>query len=128
MTVLSNSFAADRRLKQSDQFRAVFDNRLSVADATLIVYGLRHGRTPGRLGLSVSKKVGNAVQRNRWKRLIRESYRHHAHAADGWDVVVIPRRGAACDSEAVRRSLPNLLRRLERKARHRRSKSAREAP
>jgi ribonuclease P protein component len=93
----------------------VFDYRCSQADGVLIVYARPNGMPQGRLGLSVSRKLGPATQRNRWKRLIREVYRRHAAAARGLDLVVIPRRGASCDYQAVTHSLPRLIDRLHRK-------------
>lgn len=50
---------------------------------------------PGRLGLTVTKKVGNAVVRNRIRRLIREWLRLHGWVPRGWDVVVVAKDSAA---------------------------------
>lgn len=50
---------------------------------------------PGRVGLTASKKVGNAVERNRIKRQLREYLRRHAWVRPGMDVVIVARRGAA---------------------------------
>ena len=56
---------------------------------------LPNQRDASRFGLAVSKKVGNAVTRNRVKRWIRESIRRHRHGLTGLDVVLIARSGAA---------------------------------
>jgi ribonuclease P protein component len=50
---------------------------------------------PGRLGLTVTKKVGNAVVRNRIKRLMREWLRLHGWVPPGWDVVLVAKDSAA---------------------------------
>ena len=50
---------------------------------------------PGRLGITVTKKVGNAVVRNRIKRLVREWMRLHGWVPTGWDVVVVAKDSAA---------------------------------
>jgi ribonuclease P protein component len=60
-----------------------------------IVYALQNQEPSARLGVTVTKKVGNAVSRNRWKRLVREAYRLHPE----WfpkplDLVVIVKRDA----------------------------------
>ena len=49
----------------------------------------------GRLGLTVTKKIGNAVVRNRIKRLVREWLRLHGWVPTGWDVVVVAKDSAA---------------------------------
>lgn len=108
-------FRKSQRLRSSSEFREVFDRRLSVADDVLVVYGLKRRGKPGRLGLTVSRKVGNAVVRNRWKRRIREVFRTHPDIVFGWDLVVLPRRAAAPDYDAIARSLPALVGRLARR-------------
>lgn len=83
-------FAAPRR--SSDRFFTVL-----VRD---------NGRPHGRLGLAVSKKrVRLAVARNRIKRLVRESFRHHAGSLRGLDAVVMARQDTAASGCELRRSL-----------------------
>ena len=61
----------------------------------LVVQGCRNGLAYARLGLSISRRVGNAVLRNRWKRIIREVFRtRRSELPGGLDLVVRPRRGA----------------------------------
>ena len=109
-------FPGELRLKVSDDFKRVFNRRCSVADDVLIVYGCDNGLPHSRIGLSVSRKVGGAVQRNRWKRLIREAYRTNRHQIpEGVDLVVIPRRGKEATAEGVADSLTSLAARVSRK-------------
>lgn len=49
----------------------------------------------GRLGLTVTKKIGNAVVRNRIRRMLREWMRLHGWVPDGWDVVLVAKDSAA---------------------------------
>lgn len=110
-------FSNDLRLRTSPEFRHVFRSRHSVADDVLIVYAAANGMLQCRLGLSVSRKVGNAVARNRWKRLIRESFRlQRSEIPAGMDFVVVPRRGVKPTFDAIYRSFPQLARRAARKA------------
>ncbi len=68
------------------------------------------GEAPARLGVTVSRKVGSAVARNRVKRRIRENFRTQPVLPAGRDLVVIARRGAAeLEAAAMARQLTDLL-------------------
>ncbi|MFM9117907.1 MAG: ribonuclease P protein component, partial [Planctomycetota bacterium] len=77
-----------------------------------------------RLGLSVSRPVGNSVVRHRWKRRIREAFRQEdTQLPVGVDLVVRPKRGARLDFAAIRQSLPRLAQQVAQRL-ARRSPSA----
>ena len=76
-------------------FQNVYRNGKSYANRFLVVYILENHTERNRLGISVSKKVGNSVIRHHLTRLIRESYRLHEDMFDsGLDIVVIARATA----------------------------------
>jgi len=88
-------FPPSHRLRTPDDFQRVYDRKRSAADGVLIVYACENGLPHPRLGLSVSKKIGNAVVRNRHKRLFREAFRLLQHELPtGVDLVLIPRAKA----------------------------------
>ncbi len=62
-------------LKKYRQFQFVYRNGKSYADKYLVMYVKENGTDRNRIGVSVSKKVGNSVVRHRVTRLVRESYR-----------------------------------------------------
>jgi len=62
-------------LTRAGEFRAVYAGRVRAARGPLTVFGLRNGLGWSRLGLSVGRAVGGAVERNRCKRMIREAFR-----------------------------------------------------
>ena len=83
-------------LKKNHQFQFVYKYGKSYANKYLIMYIKENGLGKNRIGISVSKKVGNSVVRHRITRLIRESYRLHENIFNsGLDIVVIARNSAS---------------------------------
>ena len=82
-------------LKKNRDFQKVYRKGKSYANKYLVMYVLENGTSQNRLGISVSKKVGNSIVRHRLTRLIRESYRlHEERFRCGLDIIVIARIGA----------------------------------
>lgn len=82
-------------LKKNKDFQTVYRQGKSYANKFIIMYALQNVGTRNRLGISVSKKVGNSVVRHRMTRLVRESYRLNEEKFQcGFDFVVIVRPAA----------------------------------
>jgi len=111
-------FHRDMRVRRQADFDRVYKSNVYAADDVLVLSAVANQLEVTRLGLSVSRKVGNAVERNRWKRRIREAFRRqYAKFPAGLDVVFRPRKGAVCDYHAIARSLPVLIKRAAKKIR-----------
>jgi len=83
-------------LKKNHQFQFVFRNGKSYANKYMVMYVKENGLEKNRIGISVSKKVGNSVVRHRVTRLVRESYRlHESIFNSGLDIVIVARPSAA---------------------------------
>jgi ribonuclease P protein component len=112
-------FRPHEHIRLGSEFRRVYDRKRSVSDGRLIVYACENGRDHNRIGLSVSKKVGSAVVRNKFRRLYREAFRlTRAELPTGMDLVFIP-RGPAVPTldelmESLRKLLPQAARKLGR--------------
>jgi len=114
--VVGQRLPAKLRLARDQDFQRVFENRRSVADDWLILYACFNQLGYSRVGLTVSRKVGNAVVRNRWKRMIREAFRRRRHEVPvGVDFVVLPKRGRSPDGQRISDSLVALAKRLKRR-------------
>ena len=82
-------------LKKNRDFQNVYKQGKSYANKYLVMYVMKNQTDKNRIGISVSKKVGNSVIRHHLTRLIRESYRLHEDVFDsGLDIVIIARNSA----------------------------------
>lgn len=92
-------FGPDKRIRSGEDFRRIFDQGCRASDELLMVVGLRNSSGITRLGLSVSKKHGSAVKRNRRKRLLREAFRlNYRQLPASVDLVVVPK---LCEAPAL---------------------------
>lgn len=83
-------------LKKNHRFQFIYKNGKSHANKYLVMYIKENGLEKNRIGITVSKKVGNSVIRHRVTRLIRESYRLHEGVFNsGLDIVIVARVSAA---------------------------------
>lgn len=83
-------------LKKNHQFQSVYRKGNSKSNRYLVMYVKENSLDINRIGISVSKKVGNSIVRHRVTRLVRESYRLHEKMFNsGLDIVIIARPGAA---------------------------------
>lgn len=111
-----SDFSRESRLRRQVDFDRVHQANVFAADETLVIRAVANGATSTRIGISVSRQVGNAVLRNRWKRLTREAFRLlQMDLPGGLDLVVRPRRGAVAELSAIQRSLRQLVPRLARR-------------
>jgi ribonuclease P protein component len=110
------TFPQTHRMKTPAEFERCYARKRSASDGVLIVYAGENDLPHPRLGCSVSRKVGNAVVRNRYKRLYREAFRLSQHELPaGVDLILIPRPGPAPALEVVRASLVKLAQQAARK-------------
>ena len=97
-------------LKRNSDFQRVYREGKSYANRYLVLYVLQNQTERNRLGISVSKKVGNSVVRHRMARLIRESYRLQEDMFNsGLDMVVVTRKNAVnCSCQEITSALLQL--------------------
>lgn len=89
-----NGLISEERLTKNYEFREVYKKGRSLANRELVLYVLKRDDPLKRIGISISKKVGNAVRRNRLKRILREVFRlNRGKMKEGLDLVFIVRRG-----------------------------------
>ncbi len=77
-------------LKSNNEFKMVYNKGKSYANKYLVMYILKNGTDTNKIGISVSKKVGNSIVRHRITRVIREIFRLN-EIKEGFDIVIIAR-------------------------------------
>ncbi len=102
-------FRPRHRLRHRLEFESVYGARMVAKQGPLTVFGLPSGRAEARLGLSVGRRVGNAVMRNALKRRIREAFRMvrpvFERSGSALDVVVVVGPHEVLEGDAYRRLL-----------------------
>ncbi|WAA09534.1 ribonuclease P protein component [Fervidibacillus albus] len=99
------------RIKKNEDFQKIFQKGKSTANRQFIIYRLENGRDHFRIGLSVSKKIGNAVVRNRIKRYVRQAFHElEQEIRPSYDLIIIARKSAKDMSyQEVKKSLIHVL-------------------
>lgn len=111
------TFPRTARLVRAGDFRRVFAQPIRFSDRLVTVLARANGRAGPRLGLAVSRRrIGGAVARNCFKRIVRESFRARRERLGGYDIVVLPKPAAATASRAeLRASIDRQWALLERR-------------
>lgn len=104
---------SEERVKKNSHFRYIYNRGKSISNASLVMYTSRNNKPINRIGISVSKKIGKSVVRNRVKRLIKESYRNNRDRfKKGYDIIFIARIGASkLKYRDIEKSIFNLAKR-----------------
>jgi ribonuclease P protein component len=105
----NHRFPPECRLRRPADFDRTYKRRRSASDGRIVLYGCENGLDYCRIGLSVSSRLGGAVVRNRWKRLLREAFRlRRDEFPKAIDLVVVPRVGSEPELAWLEESLLRL--------------------
>jgi ribonuclease P protein component len=110
-----NRFPKRLRLLRASEFERVFAARSSAVDPWIALYGAANEFDHPRLGLVVSRRIGGAAQRNRWKRLLREAFRLTQKQLSAIDLVCLARTPTPPPLSQLMESLLRSAGRIERK-------------
>ncbi|MCA9110400.1 MAG: ribonuclease P protein component [Planctomycetaceae bacterium] len=110
------SFPKARHLRHAADFDRVYSRKCRAGDQHLLIFADLSPVETTRIGLSVSKKHGNAVNRVRIKRLLREAYRLRQHdVGEGLDLILIPRAASGAGLRDYQSSLVRLTHKLRKR-------------
>jgi len=101
-------------LKKNHEFKRLYNKGKSEASKYAVIYCRRNGTAYNRLGITVSTKLGNAVQRNRIRRRLKEIYRINENSFSvGFDIVLVARmRSRLAEYKELESSVLSLFRKL----------------
>lgn len=126
--MINNRFPKRVRLLRASEFERVFAARSSSVDSSIALYGAANELDHARLGLVVSRRIGGAAQRNRWKRLLREAFRLTQTQMPPLDLVCVVRAEMPPSLVELKESLLQLATRIESKMQEVARRSARKTP
>ena len=101
-------------IKKDKKFKYIYTNGRSFANKKLVMYYIKNNEEKLQIGISISKKVGKAVVRNRLRRLIKENIRLSENIKNGYSIIFLARVGADdlnCDT--MKSSMNHILRKCE---------------
>ena len=101
-------------IKKDRQFRYIYSRGKSFANKKLVIYYIKNNDEKLRVRISISKKVGKAVVRNRLRRLIKENIRLNQNLKSGYSMIFLARVGADdLDFNTMKSSINHLLKRCD---------------
>ena len=105
---LKFGYSKDQRLRSPAQFQRVYSHNRKIVTENAVLYFMSDRTGPNRLGITVSRKMGNAVKRNRAKRLLREAFRLNQHRVQSGHNLIVVMRKKGMDS-SFRRMEENFI-------------------
>ncbi|MBO4318153.1 MAG: ribonuclease P protein component [Mailhella sp.] len=108
MACVRYTWQKDARLRKKSEYSACYEEGEKLFSRHFVLYRKKTGENR-RVGFAVSKKCGNAAERNRIKRVLREFFRLYPDVAAGSDLVVIPKRHVKAEFVTLEKVEKDLL-------------------